>query len=77
MSPISIVLAFTLLGLMVILGAVLIVLGAQKLRQQLHVGNRAKWTTTMAASLDILVLMFGVLLAGWGILGTYRILYSL
>lgn len=75
MSPLSIILAFVLLGIMVILGAVLVVFSAQQLRQQLHVGNRAKWSGTMVVSLDIFVLVLGVLLAGYGILGTYRIIY--
>jgi hypothetical protein len=68
--------AFALLGLMVILGTVLVVFGAQKLRQQLHVGNRAKWSGTMVVSLDILALVLGLFLAGYGMLGTYRIIYG-
>lgn len=75
MSPLSIILAFVLLGIMVMLGVILVVFGAQKLRQQLHVGNRVKWSGTMVVSLDVLVLVLGVLLAGYGILGTYRIIY--
>ena len=76
MSPLSIILAFVLLGIMVTLGVILVVFSAQKLRQQLHVGNRVKWSGTMVVSLDILVLVLGVLLAGYGILGTYRIIYD-
>ncbi len=76
MNPLSIILVFALLGLMVILGAVLVVFGAQKLRQQLHVGNRAKWSGTMVVSLDILLLVLGLFLAGYGILRAYRIIYG-
>ena len=77
MSPLSIILIFALLGLMVILGAVVVAFSARKLRQQLYVVHQTRWPGMVALSLDVLLLVFGLILAIYGILGTYRIIYGI
>ena len=75
MHPLSIVLAFGFLGSLVVLGAVLAGFGVRRLQGHTYIGN-ATGSRTLFVSLDVFLLALGLLLAFYGAMGTYRIVWG-
>lgn len=75
MHPLSIVLALGFLGELVVVGAVLVGFGARRLQRQVHAGNTTV-TRTGFVCLDVLLVALGLVLAFYGIMGTYRVVWG-
>lgn len=75
MSVLSIVLVFLFLGTLVILGAVLAGFGVRRLQRQVH-GGDVNSSRALLVSLDIVMAAFGLLLAFYGILGVFRLVWG-
>ncbi len=73
MNPLSMIMALALFGLMVILGAVLVIFSAQKLRKRLSAGVTAK-SEVLALSLRCFPLALGILFVAYGITAISKII---
>ena len=75
MNLLSIILVFIFLGTLVVLGTALVGLGVWRLQRQVH-GGTVTGTKALLVSLDVFLAAFGLLLALYGILGVYRIVWG-
>jgi len=75
MHPLSFVLVFFFLALLVVLGVVFTTLGTVKLRHQIRsgIGTRA---AIMAVSWQSILATAGLLFVTYGIFGVYRIIWG-
>ncbi|MBI4267246.1 MAG: hypothetical protein HY662_00495 [Chloroflexi bacterium] len=76
MDILSIILAFLFLASLVIIGAVLVGLGARSIWAQAHIGNSTLLSGMGALTLRSLLVVIGLLLAVYGIWGTYRVIWG-
>ena len=75
MNLLSIILVFIFLGTLVVLGTALVGLGVWRLQRQVH-GGTVTSTKALLVSLDVFLAASGLLLALYGVLGVYRIVWG-
>ncbi len=75
MHPLSIVMAFGFLASLVVVGAVLVWLGTRRLPGQVR-GGTSTGSVTLSLFWHSLLVMLGLVLAVYGALGTFRVIWG-
>lgn len=75
MHPLSILMAFAFLGSLVVLGVVLVWLGARKLPGQVR-GGASTGSVALSLFWQSFLVMLGLLLVVYGVVGTFRVVWG-